>query len=88
MFFMCYNNLSGKFCFDVFLVCYMGGDVVNSGNKVFSENDVNEYLNRIIEEIRILNGSEDDIRFVSNEVVLNGLRSGRDPKDVAWAILQ
>lgn len=47
-----------------------------------------DYKERIIEEIKLLGATQDEIDLLTDQIALNGINNNREPKSVAWAILQ
>lgn len=47
-----------------------------------------DYKERIIEEMKLLGATQDEIDLLTVQIVLNGINNNREPKSVAWAILQ
>ena len=73
------------YCFWVVISMTKDTKVVKSSP---TKNEIENFRNAVIKEILGFGGGEGDARFVRDEVVLNGIKLGRDPKDVAWALLQ
>lgn len=46
------------------------------------------YRASLIEEMKKQGASESEINLVSDSIIINSINRGRNPKAVAWAILQ
>lgn len=53
-----------------------------------TEEEIQAYRSKVIQAILDLGGGEGDARFVRDEIIANGIINNRQPKDVAWALLQ
>ena len=55
---------------------------------VKNRNKIDNYKNLLILEMKNLGANESDLLLITDIIVENALENDRDPKDVAWAILQ
>lgn len=46
------------------------------------------YRSKIKKEMKRMGASKSELKLLKNNTVRNGYKNRRDPKDVAWAILQ
>lgn len=46
------------------------------------------YRASLIEEMKKQGASESEIKLISDSIIINSINHGRNPKAVAWAILQ
>jgi len=53
-----------------------------------SPEEILHYRNLVIIEMEKMGATDQEIRLLSNETILNSIRNKREPEDVAWAILQ
>ena len=49
---------------------------------------INSYRVALVSELKKQGATESDIGLVSDTVIINSINAGRNPKAVAWAILQ
>lgn len=63
---------------------------LNSSIDVNSVNtkQIDSYRVALVSEMKKQGASESDIGLVSDTVIINSINAGRNPKAVAWAILQ
>lgn len=53
-----------------------------------SSSQMNSYKDLLIMEMEKIGASEHKIGLIDDNLVLNSIKNGRQPGDVAWAILQ
>lgn len=63
---------------------------LNSSIDVNSVNtkQIDSYRIALVSEMKKQGASESDIGLVSDTIIINSINAGRNPKAVAWAILQ
>lgn len=47
-----------------------------------------DYFMELKEEVLKQGGAITDLIFISDEMIENAIKNGREPKDLAWALLQ
>ena len=58
-----------------------------SNNFIISAESVSNYKTEVIVEMRKMEATDEEIALVSNEMIINAIRNGRKPADIAWAVL-
>lgn len=53
-----------------------------------SPSQIDDYKDSLIMEMEKIGASEQEIGLINDNLVLNSIKNGRQPEDVAWAILQ
>lgn len=53
-----------------------------------SPSQIDDYKDSLITEMEKIGASEQEIGLINDNLVLNSIKNGRQPEDVAWAILQ
>lgn len=53
-----------------------------------SQEDVVQYRLTLLCEMKRLGATENDLSLISNSIITNSIKNKRNPKEVAWAILQ
>lgn len=61
---------------------------IQTSTSEISSLQVDSYKELLIAEMKKLGASEQEVNLVCNNLILNSIRNGRQPEDVAWAILQ
>ena len=56
-------------------------------NKITNK-EINEYKDNLILELEKLGATNKEKELVKENTIINAIRQNREPKDVAWAILQ
>lgn len=47
-----------------------------------------EYKEKVLQECKNLGATEKELLPITDEVIETGMLNGREPKDLAWALLQ
>lgn len=50
--------------------------------------DAKKFKQRVKIQMELMGATDAELRLLTNEAVMNAIKQGRSPKDVAWAILQ
>lgn len=53
-----------------------------------SLDNFNKYKEEVLNECKNLGATEKDLLPITDEVIETGMKNGRPPKDLAWALLQ
>lgn len=58
-----------------------------SNNFIIPAESISNYKAEIITEMRKMEATDEEIALLSDEMIINAIRNGRKPADVAWAVL-
>ena len=50
--------------------------------------DFKKYKKEVIQECKNLGATEKELLPITDEIIKTGMLNGRNPKDLAWALLQ
>ncbi len=53
-----------------------------------SPEEILQYRTMVILEMKKMGATDQEIKLLRNETIINSIRNKRSPEDVAWAILQ